>query len=224
MKTTSDTRANCENTSFAAECKGRTECVNRVRYALCGMLLGVFGCTGAVVRYPYDKEPDPLATEYVIGVSDELAVSVWKNRELDAKLAVRPDGNITLPLVGDVLAAGKTPSELRRTIGDRLAAFVRDRDAAVTVAVVGVNSYFVTVAGNVVAPGRIAARTYLTVADAIALAGGPNRFATAAETLLLRRTSDGRLRRIPVDYERITAGQRLEENLVLLRGDRLYVP
>jgi polysaccharide export outer membrane protein len=214
----------CDNTSAAVGCKLRT--VARLRPAMvaaCLTLVGA-GCGASVAHYPYHEEPDPRGSEYVIGVSDELAISVWKNRELDARLAVRPDGNVTLPLIGDIRAAGRTPSELRAAIAERLGAFVVDREAPVTVAVLAVNSYFVTVAGSVATPGRIAAKTYLTVADAIALAGGPSRFAQPSDTILIRRGLDGRLKRIPIDYERIIAGRNLEQNLILYRGDRIYVP
>ncbi len=187
-------------------------------------LLSLAACRGSVSRYPYDSEPDPRASEYVIGVADDLEISVWKNRDLDTKIAVRPDGNITMPLVGDVQAAGLTPTQLRSDIGRRLAAYIRDDEAVVTVSVSGVNSYFVTVAGNVTTPGRISARSYLTVADAIALAGGPNRFASPSEVVVLRRADEGRLKRIPIDYAQISEGRHLEQNIVLLRGDRIYIP
>lgn len=212
------------STRVALWCKLRTSAPRR--WALLARLavFALASCSTPRPRYPYRDEPDPRGLEYVIGISDEVAISVWKNRELDARLAVRPDGSVTLPLIGDVRAAGLTPSELRHAVASRLAAFVVDREATVTVAVLAVNSYFVTVAGSVATPGRIASKTYLTVAEAIALAGGPTRFADAGDTILLRRTPNGGLKRIPIDYERIIAGKDLDQNLVLFRGDRIYVP
>ncbi len=181
-------------------------------------------CQRGGAAYPYDREPDPRGSEYVIGVSDDLQISVWKNRDLDTKIAVRPDGNITMPLIGDVRAAGLTPNQLRGTIATRLSDYIREEDAIVTVSVTGVNSYYVTVAGSVGAPGRIASKSYLTVADAIALAGGPSRFASPGDTVLLRHGADGNVKRIPIDYAALLEGKRLEQNIVLLRGDRIYVP
>lgn len=223
-RTTSTSTEIWASTRAALRCKLRTWLQRRwallARLPVCALV----SCSTPGPRYPYRDEPDPRGLEYVIGISDEVSISVWKNRELDAKLAVRPDGSVTLPLIGDVRAAGRTPSELRSAVASRLAAFVVDREATVTVAVLAVNSYFVTVAGSVATPGRIASRTYLTVAEAIALAGGPTRFADAGETILLRRTANGGLKRIPIDYERIISGKDLDQNLVLFRGDRIYVP
>jgi polysaccharide export outer membrane protein len=192
--------------------------------ALAVLLAPLVGCQRVRTNYPYQSEPDPRASEYVIGVSDDLEVSVWKNRDLDAKIAVRPDGNITIPLIGDVQAAGMTPSQLRADLAKRLSHFLRDEEAVVTVSVLGVNSYFVTVAGNVTTPGRISSRSYLTVVDAIALAGGPNRFALASEVVVLRRAPNGAHKRIPIDYGELSQGKRLEQNIVLLRGDRIFIP
>jgi len=188
------------------------------------ILIGLAACHSSEPKYPYAKEPDPRGSEYIIGVSDDLEISVWKNRDLDTKIAVRPDGNITMPLLGDVQAVGLTPTQLKTAISKRLAAFVRDEEAVVTVSVSGVNSYFVTVAGNVTTPGRIASKSYLTVADAIALAGGPNRFASPNEVVVLRHEDEGKMKRIPIDYTQISEGRNLEQNIVLLRGDRIFIP
>jgi polysaccharide biosynthesis/export protein len=184
----------------------------------------LLACSGGVPNYPYDKEPDPRGAEYTIGTSDALEISVWKNGELDTKTTVRPDGTITMPLIGDVTAAGLTPTQLKAEITKRLSAYLRAEDAIVTVAVSGVNSYYVTVSGNVGGPGRYAAQTYLTVSDAIALAGGPNRFASPEKTIIVRRNPDGSVRRIPVNYELIKEGEGLQMDLVLLRGDQVFVP
>lgn len=187
-------------------------------------VLMLAGCVSRPPDYPFDKEPDPRKSEYVIGVSDVLRVSVWKNSELDTQIAVRPDGTFTMPLLGDVRADGLTPSQLRDQLKKRLKAYIKEEEAVITVAVTNVNSYFVTVAGNVTAPGRYTSTTFLTVADAVALAGGPNRFASADETIILRKGSNGVTRRIPVNYEQIREGLYLEQNLVLMRGDQVFVP
>lgn len=188
------------------------------------LALSPASCGGGIPDYPYAEEPDPRGSEYVIGTSDALEISVWKNGELDTKTTVRPDGTITMPLIGDVTAAGLTPTELKREITKRLSAYIRQEDAIVTVAVSGVNSYYVTVSGNVTGPGRYASQTYLTVSDAIALAGGPNRFASPEDTIVVRRNRDGSVKRIPINYELLKEGQGLQMDLVLLRGDQVFVP
>jgi polysaccharide export outer membrane protein len=182
-------------------------------------------CPTKTPYYDYSKEPDPRGQEYVIGVSDGLQITVWKNPDLSANTIVRPDGTITLPLIGDLRATGRTPSELKAEITQRLQTYIRDESAVVTVAVTAVNSYKFTVSGNVTAPGIYRSQSYVTVAEAVALAGGPNRFANTALIQIVRRDPrTGELRRIPVNYEDIRSAKRPEANLVLLSGDTVFVP
>jgi len=182
-----------------------------------------FGCSGAAPTYPYDKEPNPKTSEYVIGAADDLSVEVFKHQEFNAGVTVRPDGKITIPLVGDITAAGRTPSAVRAELLQHLAKYVKG-ELVVTVSVTAVRSYFVTVAGQVETPGRFTSQGYLTVADAIALAGGPNRFADPANCFVLRSGPDGKTRKIPVNYQQINRGEHLEQNLPLFRGDQVIVP
>ncbi len=181
-------------------------------------------CDAQPARYPYAKEPNPQRTEYVIGPADSLRITVWKNNELNTEIEVRPDGTITMPLVGDIRAAGMTPTQLKNEIAKRLQNFIREEGAYVTVAVTNVNSYKFTVSGNVTLPGMFSSRQYVTVVEAVALAGGPNRFANPSEMVLIRKDETGRIRRIPIDYEAIMAGRAPEQNLIMLRGDTLHVP
>jgi polysaccharide export outer membrane protein len=158
-------------------------------------------------------------------VSDELLITVWKNQQLTTTATVRPDGTITMPLAGDVVAAGKTPTLLKREIERRLAEYIKmDGGAEVTVAVTGVNSYRFTVAGEVSQPGIFTSKVYVTVAEAIALAGGFTRFANRDDIVLLRRNGHGDVRRIPITYSLIADGEHPEMNLTLLAGDSIYVP
>src|SRR5262249_12351361 len=110
-------------------------------------------CPSTLPDYDYGREPDPRKAEYVIGVSDELSINVWKNAELSTHTTVRPDGTITMPLVGDLKAQGRTPSQLRAEITERLSQFVKDDSAVVSIAVTEVNSYRFTVTGEVVRAG-----------------------------------------------------------------------
>ncbi len=189
-------------------------------------ILGVFvlACAPGSTGYPYAQEPDPRRGEYVVGVTDVLSVQVWRNPDLNTLASVMPDGTITMALVGRVQAAGKTPSEIQRAITQALAAYIKDQGATVTVAVTRVNSYRVTVSGNVTHPGVLEATRYLRVSEAISLAGGPNRFASPNDTVLIRVGPDGTVRRIPIQYGELEAGRRPEQDLVLMRGDRINVP
>ena len=189
------------------------------------ILVGLaLGCGPGISDYPYAKEPDPRSQEYVVGVPDRLSVQVWRNPELSANVQVRPDGTITLPLIGDIAAADHTPTELRHTITERLKEYVKVDVSAVTVTVAGIDSYRVTVTGNVNNPGVQQSSHFLTVGEAIALAGGPNRFASPEETELVRTRPDGKVVRIPIRYDLLMVGMAPEQDLVLMRGDLVFVP
>ncbi len=178
-----------------------------------------FGC-GSAVTYDYKREPDPRRAEYVIGPLDRISVVVWKNQELSGEFPVRPDGIITMPLIGAVNAAYRTPTEVQQEIARRYGEFLRAEEIVVSVGIVAVNSYSFTVTGNVEHAGVFTSPGYLTAIDALAMAGGPNRF--AGDRFYIVRGSPSR--RIPIDLGRATSGNHPEENLVVLRGDIILVP
>jgi polysaccharide export outer membrane protein len=171
----------------------------------------------ASALYAEAARNDPRGRPFVIDVSDVVRVTVWKEPGLSADVAVLLDGTITLPLVGEIVAKGATAAALQQKIAERLGAFVKD--PVVTVAVVEVNSYRFTVAGNVEHPGMFTPKDYVTLSQAIALAGGPNRYADSSDIVIVRGG-----RRIPVDYDAIVAGKSPEQDLVVLSGDAVRVP
>jgi polysaccharide export outer membrane protein len=189
--------------------------------ALAG-LIGPIGCGGIV--YDYSKEPDPRKSEYVIGVTDGLRINVWKNPELSTSGTVRPDGTITMPLIGDIHAAGRTASQLTDEIGKRLKMFVKEESTPVSVAVTDVNSYRFTVSGNAERPGVFNLKYYATVGDAVALAGGLNKFASPKRLVILRQLTNGGVRKVPINFDRISSGDHPEENIVILPNDTVFVP
>jgi polysaccharide biosynthesis/export protein len=182
------------------------------------------GCGGSkAASYPYfDKEPDPRNQPYTIGAGDRLAITVWKDDELSTVAFVRPDGTVTVPLVGDIAAAGRTPDDLRKEIKQRLDRYVKE--PIVTVAVTEVNSYSFTVTGNVSAPGVFTNRNWVTVSEAIALAGGPSRYGDARDVVIIRKQKAKPPRRIPIDYEAILEGDAPQQDIVILPGDTIYIP
>lgn len=186
--------------------------------------LVAFGCASKTnsAAPPAPSARDPRVMPYVIGPADLVRVTVWKDPSLSAETSVRPDGKMTVPLVGEVEAANHTADEIKQEIERRLVAFVKD--AIVTVTVVEVNSYRFTVAGNVERPGMFTPRYYITVSEAIALAGGPNRYATLSELIVIRPRPGKVPLRIPVNYEQILSGQRPDQNIVMFAGDTLLVP
>lgn len=189
------------------------------------LLLLVAGCgaSGAASGYKfYDREYDPRQHPYVVGVGDALHVGVWQEKDLSSDVSVRPDGTVTLPLIGEIRAAGRTTLQLKEEIKSQLKQYLKN--AVVTVSVTTVSSYRFTVAGNVTQTGIFNPNYYVTVAEAIALAGGPNEYGDAENVVLIRSDPSGKLRRIPIDYEAILEGDRPEQNIVVLAGDTIFVP
>jgi polysaccharide biosynthesis/export protein len=182
------------------------------------------GCATTHGPYDYSQEPDPRKGEFTLGPSDVLRITVWRNAELSTEAIVRPDGTISMPLVGDLQAAGRTTVQLKEEIVKRLKAYLKDEAAIVTVAVTAINSYRFVISGQVERPGAYASNHYVTVSEALALAGGPNRFADAGGMVIIRANPAGVVRRIPIDYPGVVAGTRPNENLTVVAGDTIYVP
>jgi polysaccharide export outer membrane protein len=182
-------------------------------------------CPSSLPKYDYAREPDPRNKELVLGVGDLIAINVWENNNLNTEATIRPDGTITMPLVGDLKAAGETPSSLKGRIKSRLGDFVKLQGTEITVAVKSWRSYRFTIQGEVTRAGVFTSDQFLTVSDALALAGGLSRFAKRSELTLLRRDpKTSQLRRIPLDFEALASGQRPDMNIYVLPGDTIWVP
>jgi polysaccharide export outer membrane protein len=193
--------------------------------ALALVLVVIAACGATLPNYDYSKEPDPRASELVLGVGDIIAINVWENNNLNTESTIRPDGTITMPLVGDIKAAGETPSTLKNQIKSKLANFVKLQGTEITVAVKSWKSYRFTIQGEVSRPGVITSDQYVTVGDAIAMAGGLSRFAKRDEIVLMRRDwKTGKIRQIPLSYEDLASGKRPDMNIYMLAGDTIWVP
>ncbi len=192
-----------------------------------GMLVtAAVGCTPKVPKYPYASEIDPRNSEWILGIGDQISVNVWENPGLTTDATIRPDGNITMPLIGDLRAVGETPTQLKAMIKAKLADFIKlGSGSEITVAVRGANSYRFTVSGEVTRPGMVQLGYFVTIVEAIAMAGGFTRFADKDAMVLIRRDSKtGKNRSIPIVYRYLADGSHPEMNLVLLAGDSLFVP
>lgn len=197
----------------------------KLRFVSVVVLCLVAACGVKVPNYDYAQEPDPRNQEYVLGVGDDITIHVWQQEGLTTNASIRPDGTITMPLIGDLKAAGETPSSLKQIIKTRLADFVKLEGSEITVAVRSANSYRFTVSGEVVRPGVYQQAYYVTVAEAIALAGGFTRFAKRNEMVLMRRDAKtGEVRQIPLVYDLLASGKRPDMNIVVMSGDSLYIP
>ena len=164
--------------------------------------------------------PVPIASDYVIGPEDLLQISVWKNESLSRQLPVRPDGKVSMPLLHDIQAAGLTPMQLRDKIAAALAEFMPNPEVSVTV--LEVRSYRVSVLGEVQRPGVLQLKAPTTVLEAIALAGGFRDFASPSKIVIFRKNGQG-TEKLRFNYNR-AVGTAAEENLSLRSGDVVVVP
>lgn len=159
---------------------------------------------------------------YVIGVTDVLRISVWKNEELTTSVPVRPDGKISFPLVDDVQAEGLEVMELKEILTRELAEYIAAPDVTVTVA--EMNSQFVSIIGAVSSTSRLPITRELRVLEAIAWAGGFTTFADKKDIRIVRRTAGGEEREFAFDYDAYIKGKAPGTNVVLLPGDTVVVP
>ena len=185
------------------------------------------GCTtqtGEVVNTPPPGGSE-VVDKYLVGVDDTLSVSVWRNPELSVSAVVRPDGKITVPVIGDVLAVGKTPEEVADDISKRLSKYIRNPQVAVSVTQLVSNAYLtrVRVTGAVVTPVSSPHRPGMTVLDAVLEAGGLTEFAAPDNARLYRRV-DGKIKAYAVHLKQILQKGDLSTNYELLPGDIISIP
>lgn len=191
------------------------------------VLLALAACASGGQR---SSAPPPAAQllidDYRIGVDDEVQVSVWRNPELGITVPVRPDGKISVPLVGDVAAGGRTPNEVAGDIQEKLGAYVRDPQVAVILTQLRSHEYLsrVRVTGAVRQPISIPYRQGMTVLDAVLAAGGVSEFAAPDRSDLFRRNDDSSTTTYPVRLDRILNRGDLETNYQVAPGDVITVP
>lgn len=170
--------------------------------------------------------PIAVASEYVIGPGDTLGIFVFRAPELSVDVPVRPDGRISLPLVQDIQAAGRTPAVLATEIGQRLREFVRDPNVTVTVrSFVGPASRQVRVIGEATEPTAIPYRDGMTVLDVLIATRGLTRFAAGNRATIVRRdTPDGTPQIIPVRLAALVRDGDISQDIPLRPGDTLIIP
>jgi polysaccharide export outer membrane protein len=156
---------------------------------------------------------------YVIGADDSLQITVWKEPTLSGSILVRPDGMISMVLVGDLRAAGLTPMALSADISQRLKKYVQD--PVVTVVVLGVNSQRIFTVGEVNRVGPLMMTPGMTTLQAIVSAGGLSQFANSKRIYILR-TVDGKQQKIPFNYKQALKGE--NQGVPLLPGDTIVIP
>lgn len=188
--------------------------------------LSCISCSGTKKeKAPPLMESAVTQGEYRIGVDDDLDVNVWKNPELSMKVRVRPDGKISMPLIGDVSAADMTSTELALSIGQKLSNFVKNPQVTVIVSTPSSSDFLrrVRVTGAVKNPQSIAYRDGMTVLDLVLLAGGLNDFASGNRATLFRKVN-GVTKAYPVKLDDLINDGDLETNYTLQPSDIVSVP
>jgi polysaccharide export outer membrane protein len=158
---------------------------------------------------------------YVIGCEDVLYIHVWKEDALSRTVPVRMDGNISLPLIRDIKAAGLTPLQLEEAIAEKLKGFYENPNVSVTV--METNSFKVYVSGEVRTPGVYKLREETTILQIIPMAGGFTDWAKQRKILVIRK-ENGKEKRFTVDYKKVMKGDDPSSNIVLKPGDTIIVP
>ncbi len=203
--------------------------MSHLRYFFLFSVLFLAGCGGRGGVLPPEQRPPvqgPSATaEYRLGVGDVVNVSVWKNEDLSVRVPVRPDGYISVPLVGDVLAGKRTPDEVARDTEKKLLQYIRTPKVSVIVAELNSDEFKnrVRVVGGVSEPKSISHREGMTVLDLVLEAGGVNEFASP-ESSKLYRTIKGDTKVYPIYLESILKDGVLDTNYDLYPGDVISVP
>jgi polysaccharide export outer membrane protein len=160
---------------------------------------------------------------YVIGNDDKLGISVWKEPELtNMSIPVRSDGKISLPLVGELQATGRTPLQLEDEISSRLKGYITAPE--VTVIVQQINSKKYNILGQIGRPGEYSLTSTITIMDAIANAGGFKDFAKSKGVYILRQNPDGTQTKLNFNYKEFIKGKNLSQNVTIEPRDTIIVP
>ncbi len=164
-----------------------------------------------------------VPAEYVIGPQDVLGVMFWRDADMTGDVTVRPDGRITLPLIGDLQAAGLSPEALKKSIETAAAPLFKDQPT-ITVVVRQINSRKVFITGQVTNPGAHVLTGPLTVMQLISMAGGLTEFAKKKDITVMRTEANGQQSVLPFNYSDVAKGKNVAQNVVLKPGDTVVVP
>lgn len=204
-----------------------------VRLAPCLVLIAIFTSLAvaqdtSAPSAPPKQTPAAAAAagvrpeSYVIGAEDTLSIYVWKEPDMSKMVPVRPDGMISLPLVGEVKAVGYTPVQLESVLAESMKKYISDPQ--VTVVVEKVASLNFNIVGEVMKPGYYPLTRRLTVLDAVSLAGGFKDFAKTKKIYVLRTAADGKQERLPFNYKQVIKGENPQQNIELQPRDTIVVP
>ena len=185
------------------------------------ILAAVMLCCGDVCAETTTVKSAVPGKDYLIGAGDVLGIEVWKDPNLTRSVVVLPDGKIVFPLIGEVIAAGRSVESLKKEIMERINIYVPD--SVLTLEVRQINAQYIYVLGRVNSPGRPQISGSINVLQALAMAGGLNPFAKRSDIRIFRQEG-GQTRIIRFNYDDVTNGDRLDDNIELKQGDVLFVP
>ncbi len=170
-----------------------------------------------------EKPSNAVSSEYVIGAEDVLDITVWRNPDLSRQVQVRPDGRISMPIIRDVVAVGKTPTQLADELTNKLKEYVQNPVVAVTLK--DVNSSNIFLLGEVAHPGKYPLKSKTTLLQGITIAGGFKETAARNQIVIFRftETAPG-MKRFTASYDDIVLRSGISDNFELKSGDTLVVP
>jgi polysaccharide export outer membrane protein len=190
--------------------------------------LATVGCSGlpkAPITPPQASADEMDASAYIIGPTDSLSIFVWRQPELSTPVIVRPDGKISIPLIDDLQAAGKTPTELAKSVSEILSEYIQD--PKVTVLVTGFVGPFdrqIRVVGEAAEPKIIPFRRNMTVLDVMIQVGGLTEFAAGNRAVIVRKDKDGKDKSYRVRLDDLLKDGNVKANAYVLPGDVLIIP
>jgi polysaccharide export outer membrane protein len=180
--------------------------------------------TGCAKAEPVQMPSTPTRRpwpDYIIGPGDILDISLWRDDALTKQVVVLPDGKISYPLIGEIIAGGRTIGDLKSEIAEKLVPYVPE--PVLNIEVKQVNSMILYVIGRVNSPGRFVLNANVNVLQALSIAGGLNPFAKRSKIKIFRKQGD-QTKVFPFNYDEVVDGVNLGQNITLQRGDVIVVP
>ena len=171
---------------------------------------------------PNAPSPQHVDDDFIIGPSDVLAINVWKDAELSRTVPVRPDGKISLPLIGELQVSGLTALKVQLMVAQRLKEYISDPEVSVIVQQVKSRTY--AILGRIAKPGSYELAKPTTVLEAIAIGGGFLDFAKVSKVYIIRPRESGSSETLRFDYKKVIKGRNPEQNVELKSGDTIVVP
>ena len=181
------------------------------------------GKDGAVSAQVMEKLSNAVGSEYIIGAEDVLEITVWRNPDLSKLVQVRPDGRVSMPIIRDVMAVGKTPSQLAEEMTTKLKEYVQNPVVAISLKEVLSSNIFVL--GEVAHPGKFPLKSKTTLLQGITIAGGFTPIAARNQIVIFRFTESAPgMKRLTASYDEIVLRGGITENFELKPGDTVVVP